>query len=78
MTFSCQLDDDDDNDALHLACHCYAYPIMKFVIVASMDHTDPRLNVEERVALALKRCGVSITCKAFNALSMISRVMGLS
>ncbi|CAM9472819.1 unnamed protein product [Ascophyllum nodosum] len=32
-----------------------------FVIVASFDHTDPALPVEERVALGLKRCGVSIT-----------------
>lgn len=34
----------------------------QFVIVASFDQTDPSLEVEERVALALKRCGVSITC----------------
>ncbi|CAM9472679.1 unnamed protein product, partial [Ascophyllum nodosum] len=32
-----------------------------FVIVAAFDHTDPALPVEERVALGLKRCGVSIT-----------------
>ena len=36
---------------------------MQFVIVASFDHTDPALPVEERVALGLKRCGVSITCE---------------
>lgn len=29
---------------------------------ASFDQTDPRLPVEERTALGLKRCGVSITC----------------
>lgn len=32
-----------------------------FVIVASLDHTDENLPVEERIALALKRCGVSVT-----------------
>ncbi|CAM9850692.1 unnamed protein product, partial [Ectocarpus sp. 12 AP-2014] len=33
----------------------------QFVIVAAYDHTDPLLAVEERVALGVKRCGVSIT-----------------
>ncbi|CAN0568842.1 unnamed protein product, partial [Ectocarpus sp. 12 AP-2014] len=28
---------------------------------AAYDHTDPSLAVEERVALGVKRCGVSIT-----------------
>eukprot|EP00903_Cladosiphon_okamuranus_P015713 g14505.t1 len=32
-----------------------------FVIVAAYDHTDPALPIEERVALGVKRCGVSIT-----------------
>ncbi|CBJ26527.1 conserved unknown protein [Ectocarpus siliculosus] len=32
-----------------------------FVIVAAYDNTDPLLAVEERVALGIKRCGVSIT-----------------
>ncbi|CAM9359742.1 unnamed protein product, partial [Ectocarpus fasciculatus] len=32
-----------------------------FVIVAAYDHTDPSLSVEERVALGVKRCGVSVT-----------------
>eukprot|EP00752_Nemacystus_decipiens_P008590 g7670.t1 len=32
-----------------------------FVIVAAFDHTDPSLPVVERVALGVKRCGVSIT-----------------
>ncbi|CAM9359667.1 unnamed protein product, partial [Ectocarpus fasciculatus] len=32
-----------------------------FVIVAAFDNTDPLLAVEERVALGIKRCGVSIT-----------------
>ncbi|CAN0119730.1 unnamed protein product, partial [Pylaiella littoralis] len=31
------------------------------VIVSSFDHTDPTLPVEARMALAIKRCGVSIT-----------------
>lgn len=35
----------------------------QFVIVASFDHTDPDLEVENRVAKALERCGLSITCK---------------
>lgn len=35
-----------------------------FVIVGAYDHTDPTLPVEERVALCVKRCGVSITCKS--------------
>lgn len=35
----------------------------QFVIVASLDHTDENLPVEERIALALKRCGVSVTCE---------------
>lgn len=34
-----------------------------FVIVAAYDHTDPSLPVVERVALGVKRCGVSITCE---------------
>ena len=38
----------------------------QFVIVAAFDHTDPDLPVEERVALGLKRCGVSITCKYYH------------
>ncbi|CAM9619893.1 unnamed protein product, partial [Laminaria digitata] len=33
----------------------------QFVIVAAFDHTDPDLPVEERIALGLKRCGVSVT-----------------
>ncbi|CAM9459401.1 unnamed protein product [Scytosiphon promiscuus] len=32
-----------------------------FVIVAAYDHTDPTLPVEERIALGVKRCGVSVT-----------------
>ncbi|CAN0030848.1 unnamed protein product, partial [Sphacelaria rigidula] len=32
-----------------------------FVIVASLDHTDVNLPNEERIALAIKRCGVSVT-----------------
>ncbi|CAM9198844.1 unnamed protein product, partial [Ectocarpus sp. 12 AP-2014] len=32
-----------------------------FVIVAAYDHTDPSLVVEERVALGVKRCGVSVS-----------------
>ncbi|CBJ26537.1 conserved unknown protein [Ectocarpus siliculosus] len=32
-----------------------------FVIVAAYDHTDPSLAVEERIALGVKRCGVSVT-----------------
>ncbi|CAM9869255.1 unnamed protein product, partial [Ectocarpus sp. 12 AP-2014] len=32
-----------------------------FVIVAAYDHTDHALPVEERVALGVKRCGVSVT-----------------
>ncbi|CAM9835466.1 unnamed protein product [Ectocarpus sp. 12 AP-2014] len=32
-----------------------------FVIVAAYDNTDPLMAVEERVALGVKRCGVSIT-----------------
>lgn len=32
-----------------------------FVIVAAYDQTDPALPVEERIALGLKRCGVSVT-----------------
>ncbi|CAM9415157.1 unnamed protein product, partial [Ectocarpus sp. 8 AP-2014] len=32
-----------------------------FVIVAAYDHTDLSLAVEERVALGVKRCGVSVT-----------------
>lgn len=35
----------------------------QFVILASLDHTDVGLPVEERMALALKRCGVSISCE---------------
>lgn len=35
----------------------------QFVIVAAYDHTAPTLPVEERVATALKRSGVSITCE---------------
>ena len=36
---------------------------IQFVIIAAIDHTDIALPVEERLALALKRCGVSITCE---------------
>lgn len=32
-----------------------------FVIVGAFDHTDPDLPVQERVALGLKRCGVSVS-----------------
>ncbi|CAN0472474.1 unnamed protein product, partial [Ectocarpus sp. 12 AP-2014] len=32
-----------------------------FVIVAAYDHTDPSLVVEERVALGVQRCGVSVS-----------------
>ncbi|CAN0008284.1 unnamed protein product [Ectocarpus sp. 12 AP-2014] len=32
-----------------------------FVIVAAYDHTDPSLAVEERIALGVKRCGLSVT-----------------
>ena len=35
----------------------------QIVIVSSYDQTDPTLPVERRIALALKRCGVSITCE---------------
>ena len=35
----------------------------QFVIVAAFDHTDVGLPVQERIALGLKRCGVSISCK---------------
>ena len=38
-------------------------PPPQFVIVAAFDHTDPSLPVEERVALGVKRCGVSVTCE---------------
>ncbi|CAM9372874.1 unnamed protein product, partial [Hapterophycus canaliculatus] len=31
------------------------------VIVSSYDHTNPTLPIERRIALAMKRCGVSIT-----------------
>lgn len=37
---------------------------VQFVIVASFDQTDASLPVEERVALALMRCGVSVTCES--------------
>ncbi|CAM9554027.1 unnamed protein product, partial [Laminaria digitata] len=33
----------------------------QFVIVSAYDLTDPALEVEERIALGLKRCGVSVT-----------------
>lgn len=36
---------------------------MQFVIVTSFDRVDPTLMVEERIGLALKRCGASITCE---------------
>lgn len=39
--------------------------LLQFVIVAAFDQTDPSMPVEERVALGLKRCGVSVTCKFF-------------
>lgn len=48
------------NPLTFLAC---GLPLMQFVIVASFDRVDPALMVEERVGLALKRCGVSITCE---------------
>lgn len=35
----------------------------QFVIIAAFDHTGTQLPVEERVALALKRCGMSVTCE---------------
>lgn len=35
------------------------------MIVAAFDHTDPALPVEERVALGVKRCGVSVSCEFF-------------
>lgn len=41
----------------------------QFVIVSSFDHVDPGLPVEERVALAMKRCGVSITCEPYGWIS---------
>ncbi|CAM9595580.1 unnamed protein product, partial [Laminaria digitata] len=37
----------------------------QFVIVAAFDHTDPDLPVEERIALGLKRCGVSVSYTSF-------------
>lgn len=37
--------------------------VSQFVILAAFDHTDPALPVGERVALGLKRCGLSVTCK---------------
>lgn len=43
---------------VRVLCHPF-----QFVILAAYDHTDPDLPVEERVALGLKRCGVSVTCK---------------
>lgn len=33
------------------------------MIVGAFDHTDPDLPVQERVALGLKRCGVSVSCE---------------
>ena len=39
------------------------------MIVSAFDHTDPDLPVEERIALGLKRCGVSVSCKFINPLS---------
>lgn len=35
----------------------------QFVIVASFDHTDPDLEVKNRVAQAMERCGLSIACE---------------
>ena len=35
----------------------------QLVMLASFDQAGPSLPVEERVALALERCGVSITCE---------------
>ena len=52
---------------------CVFVVFVQFVIVAAFDHTDPALPVEERVALGLKRCGVSITCE-FNHLLASTRV----
>lgn len=37
------------------------------MIVAAFDNTDPNLAVEERVALGLQRCGVSITCETIGS-----------
>ena len=39
----------------------------QFVIVAAFDNTDPSLPVEDRVALGLKRCGVSVTCESIRS-----------
>lgn len=38
-------------------------PPLQFVMLASFDHTNPTLPVEERMAVALRRSGVSITCE---------------
>ena len=39
------------------------YHLLQFVMLASFDHTNPTLPVEERMAVALRRSGVSITCE---------------
>lgn len=41
------------------------------MILAAFDHTDPNVPVEERVALGLKRCGVSVTCKSVTLASCL-------
>lgn len=38
------------------------------MIISSLDHTDVELPVQERLALAMKHCGVSITCEFFRSL----------
>ena len=38
-------------------------PNGQFVIIAAFDQTGTHLAVEERVGLALKRSGMSVTCK---------------
>lgn len=56
---------------LYVALEVHRYPcsvlcalcFVQFVIVASLDQIDSSLEVEDRVALALTRCGVSITCE---------------
>lgn len=41
----------------------HAFVCMQFVIVAAYDFTDPSLPVKERIALGVKRCGMSVTCE---------------
>lgn len=41
----------------------------QFVILASLDHVDPTLEIGERMGRALRRCGVSITCEISSQIS---------